>query len=242
MSGSVLGFDAYIIDLDGVLTDTTTLHARSWKFLFDGFFESFAEANGVRPFRVCEDYARYIRGRNHADGLRGFLASRGLELPDGCPGDPPEAPTVHALARRKSQIFARMVEERGVSVFAGSQRFLDHLRTLTRPTALVTASRNGELVLDRAGLGQRFDVVVDGRVAERERLAGQPAPDCFLFAAAWLGIDPAWTVVIEATEAGVKAARQGGFGCVVGVLRGSSQAALRAAGADLVVADLANLL
>jgi HAD superfamily hydrolase (TIGR01509 family) len=242
MSGSVLDFDAYIIDLDGVLTDTAILHARSWKCLFDGFFATFEEANGVRPFRMSEDYARYIRGRSHAEGLRGFLASRGIELADGHQDDPPDAPTIHALAQRKSQIFARLVEERGVSVFAGSRCFLDHLRTLARPTALVTASRNGELVLERAGLSERFDVVVDGRLAERERLVGQPAPDCFLFAAAWLGIDPAWTVVIEATEAGVKAGRRGGFGCVIGVLRGSSQAALRAAGADLVVEDLAALL
>jgi HAD superfamily hydrolase (TIGR01509 family) len=135
-----------------------------------------------------------------------------------------------------------MVEEHGVNVFAGSLQFLDRLRSLPRPTALVTASRKGELVLERSGLGRHFDVVVDGLVLERERLGPQPAPDGFLFATAWMGVEPAWTCVIEATEAGVAAARAGGFGCVVGVLRGNSRAALRAAGADLVVEDLAELL
>lgn len=242
MSGSVLGFDAYIIDLDGVVTDTATLHARSWKALFDHYFETREGPNGVRPFRQSEDYARYVRGRNHTDAVREFLASRGIELPDGGPHDCQSAVSLHALSRRKSQLFGRMVEERGVTTYAGSLQFLDQLRSLTRPTALVTASRNGELVLDRAGLTKRFDVVVDGLVLERERLAAQPAPDGFLFAAAWLGVEPTWTCVIEATEAGVAAAREGGFGCVVGVLRGNSRAALRAAGADLVVEDLTELL
>ena len=242
MPGSVLGFDAYIIDLDGVVTDTATLHARSWKALFDDFFEHRDGVNGVRPFRQSEDYARYVRGRSHAHAVREFLASRGIELPEGGPHDCERTVSLHALGRRKSELFRCTIEERGVNVFAGSLRFIDQLRSLTRPTALVTASRNGELVLDRAGLSQRFDVVVDGIVLERERLAAQPAPDGFLFAAAWLGVEPAWTCVIEATEAGVAAGREGGFGCVVGVLRGNSRAALRAAGADLVVEDLAELL
>lgn len=243
MSGSVLGFDAYIIDLDGVVTDTAALHARSWKFLFDDFFATREGANGVRPFRQSDDYARHMRGRSHADAVRDFLASRGIELPEGGPEDGcRQTPSVQALGRRKSQLFGQLVEERGVNLFAGSMTFLDQLRTLTRPTALVTASRNGERVLERAGLAQRFDVVVDGLVLERERLTAQPAPDGFLFAAAWLGVEPAWTCVIEATEAGVTAGREGGFGCVVGVLRGNSRAALRAAGADLVVEDLTELL
>lgn len=253
MPGSVLGFDAYIIDLDGVVTDTATLHARSWKTLFDEILADRAgpdlagpdhavSVNGFRPFRQTEDYGRFVRGRSQTEAIRGFLASRGIELPDGSPEDCQCTLTVHGLGRRKSAVFGRLVEERGVNVFSGSQRFLDHMAALSRPTAVVTDSRNGELVLERAGLGRRFEVVVDGLVLERERLAGQPAPDGFLFAAAWLGVEPAWTCVIEATEAGVAAARSGGFGCVVGVLRGSSQASLRAAGADLVVEDLAELL
>ncbi len=242
MSGSVLGFDAYIIDLDGVVTDTATLHARSWKMLFDGFFASRHRPNGVQPFRQSEDYGRYMRGRSHAEAVRAFLASRGIELPDESLAGCRDGLTVQELGRRKSQLFGHIVEERGVTVFAGSLQFLDQLHALTRPTGLVTASRNGGRVLERAGLASRFDVVVDGLVLERERLAAQPAPDGFLFAAAWLGIDPAWTCVIEATEAGVAAARDGGFGCVVGVRRSNTEAALRAAGADLVVDDLADLL
>ncbi len=242
MSGSVLGFDAYIVDLDGVVTDTASLHAKAWKQLFDGLLIDRQRFNGNEPFRQGEDYALHVHGLNRPEAIRKFLGSRGIVLPDGSPDDPEDAVTVHGLARRKSALFRDLVAERGINVFAGSSRFLDHLQSLGRPTALVTSSRNGEFVLERAGLGQRFDVVVDGRVLERERLASQPAPEGFLFAAAWLGVEPAWTSVIEATPAGVTAARDGGFGCVVGVRRGSSEAALRAAGADLVVGDLADLL
>jgi beta-phosphoglucomutase-like phosphatase (HAD superfamily) len=242
MPEPVLDFDAYIVDLDGVVTDTASLHAKAWKQLFDGLIVTQKLFNGNEPFRIGEDYALHVRGRSHIDAIRKFFASRDIVLPDGGPGDPEDAVTVHGLARRKSAIFKAMVEERGINVFAGSSRFLDHLQSLGRPMALVTSSRNGALVLERAGLGNRFDVVVDGQVLERERLAPQPAPEGFLFAAAWLGVEPAWTVVIEATAAGVTAARHGDFGCVVGVLRGNSRAALRAAGADLVVDDLAELL
>jgi beta-phosphoglucomutase-like phosphatase (HAD superfamily) len=242
MPESFLDFDAYIIDLDGVVTDTASLHARAWKRLFDGLLVNRELFNGNEPFRIGEDYALHVRGLGHHDAIRKFLASRNIVLPDGSPEDPEDAVTVNGLARRKSAIFKTMVEERGINVFAGSSRFLDHLQSLGRPTALVTSSRNGALVLERAGLGHRFDVVVDGRVLEHQRLAPQPAPEGFLFAAAWLGVEPAWTVVIEATAAGVTAARHGDFGCVVGVLRGNSRAALRAAGADVVVDDLAELL
>lgn len=242
MSGSVLGFDAFIIDLDGVLTDTAKLHARAWKQLFDGLLVDRERFSGNEPFRIGEDYAVHVRGHGHAAAVRNFLVSRGIVLPDGSPDDGEEAITVHGLARRKSTLFRQLIEARGINVFAGSRQFLDQLGALGRPTALVTASRNGGLVLERAGLAPRFDVIVDGSVLERERLAPQPAPEGFLFAAAWLGVEPAWTAVVEATTAGVTAARNGGFGCIVGVLRGNSEAALRAAGADLVVADLAELL
>ena len=242
MPESVLDFDAYIIDLDGVVTDTASLHAKAWKRLFDDVIVTQKLFNGNEPFRLGEDYAVHVRGHCHVDAIRRFFASRDIVVPDGAPEDPEDALTVHGLARRKCAIFKAMVEERGINVFAGSGRFLDHLQVLGRQTALVTSSRNGALVLERAGLAHRFDVVVDGRVFERERLAPQPAPEGFLFAAAWLGVEPAWTVVIEATAAGVTAARHGDFGCIVGVLRGNSRAALRAAGADLVVDDLAELL
>jgi beta-phosphoglucomutase-like phosphatase (HAD superfamily) len=242
MLGSVLEFDAYIVDLDGVVTNTAVLHARAWKALFDDFVARNGAGGEVAPFRISEDYALHLRGRSHAEGVRRYLQSRNIELPEGSPADDENAATVHALAKRKSEIFGRLIADHGVHVFTGSLRFLDRLHAATRPTALVTASRNGGLVLERAGIAERFDVVVDGRVFERERLEPQPSPAGFLFAAAWLGVEPAWTVVIEATETGVMAAREGGFGCVVGVRRGSSRAGLKAAGADLVVEDLAELL
>ena len=242
MSGSVLGFDAFIIDLDGVLTDTASLHAKAWKQLFDGLLAQRELFNGNEPFRIGDDYAAHVRGRSHADAVRNFLGSRNIVLPEGSPDDDEDTVTIQGLARRKSTLFRQMIEARGITVFAGSRRFLDHIEALGRPAALVTASRNGALVLERAGLAPHFAVVVDGCVLERERLAPQPAPEGFLFAAAWLGVEPTWTGVIEATTAGVTAARDGGFGCVVGVLRGNSQAALRAAGADLVIDDLAELL
>lgn len=242
MQDTVLEFDAYIIDLDGVVTDTAVLHARTWKALLDGFVGEAHPDAEVKPFRTSEDYQQHIRGRSHVDGVRRYLQSRAIELPEGTPGDPEHAHTMHGLAKRKSVMFGKAITERGVNVFSGSKRFLDHLDAASRPTALVTASRNGAMVLERAGIAHRFDVVVDGLTLERERLEPQPSPAGFQFAAAWLGVTPAWTVVIEATEAGVAAGREGGFGCVVGVLRGNSRAALRAAGADVLVDDLAELL
>jgi len=242
MQDTVLEFDAFIIDLDGVVTDTAVLHARTWKALLDGFVAEAHPDAEVKPFHTSEDYQQHIRGRSHIDGVRRYLQSRAIALPEGAPGDPEHAHTMHGLAKRKSAMFGKVIAERGVNVFSGSKRFLDHLDASSRPTALVTASRNGGMVLERAGIAHRFDVVVDGLTLERERLEPQPSPAGFHFAAAWLGVGPAWTVIIEATEAGVAAGREGGFGCVVGVLRGNSRAALRAAGADVLVGDLAELL
>jgi len=239
MSASVLDFDAFIIDLDGVVTDTGQLHARAWKTVLDAFMRDRAGPGKAAPFHLTEDYARYVHGQTQTDTVRAFLASREIALPEG---DQDQPATIHGIARAKSEHFRRLVEACGVRVFTGSRLFLDRLRELSRPTALVTNSRNGELVVGRAGLDGCFDVIVDGRRLERERLDRQPAETSLHFAACWLGREPAWTAVIEATERGVAAGRQGGFGCVVGVLRNNSHAALRAAGADLVVEDLAELL
>ena len=205
MQVSILDFDAYIIDLDGAVTDTAILHARTWKKLLDGFVNAAHPDAEIKPFSTSEDYQRHIRGRSHVDGVRRYLQSRAITLPEGTPDDPEHAHTMHGLAKRKNAMFCQTITERGVNVFAGSERFLDHLGTSSRPTALVTASRNGEMVLERAGIAHRFDV-------------------------------------IEATEAGVAAGREGGFGCVIGVLRGNSRAALKSAGADILVDDLAELL
>lgn len=242
MSTSVLDFDAFIIDLDGVVTDTGALHARAWKTVFDEFMRGQANCRKPAPFHLTKDYTQHVHGRTQAEAIRAVLASREIEVPEGSLDGSAGPSMVQDLARAKSEHFRNLVEQCGVRVFAGSRQFLDRLQALSRPTALVTNSRNGGLVVERAGLGGCFDVIVDGLTLERERLDQQPAETGLHFAVTWLGKEPAWTAVIEATERGVAAGRHGGFGCVVGVLRGNSRAALRAAGADLVVEDLAELL
>jgi beta-phosphoglucomutase family hydrolase len=227
-------YDAVIFDMDGVVTDTATVHAEAWKALFDEVLPGLAKAQEtpVAPFDPVADYRRYVDGRPREDGIRTFLASRGITVPQ---------PTIATLAARKQALFTERLAAGGAFAIPGTVGLVRRLREHGIPTAVVTSSRNSELVLEAAAVTDLFDVRVDGTDAIRMRLAGKPDPALFLEAARRLSVAPGRAVVVEDAEAGVQAAVRGGFGLVVGLDRAGYGDRLRAAGADLVVADLSDL-
>jgi beta-phosphoglucomutase family hydrolase len=239
MLGLPDGVTALLFDLDGVLTKTATVHAAAWKQMFD---ELLADRDGQAPFDADRDYTEYVDGKPRLDGVRSFLQSRGISLPEGSPDDPPGAPTVHGLAARKNDLVGAVLERDGVEVYDGSVRYVRAARDAGLRRAVVSSSANTEAVLRAAGIADLFDARVDGTVAEREHLRGKPAPDTFLAGARALGATPEHAVVFEDALAGVEAGRAGAFGFVVGVDRHGAPDALRAHGADRVVGDLAELL
>ncbi|WP_441250905.1 HAD family hydrolase [Kitasatospora sp. McL0602] len=235
---------AYLFDLDGVLTQTAKVHAAAWKDMLDTFLRAEAERTGgeFRPFDPVDEYDTYVDGRPRLDGTRAFLASRGVELPEGSPEDPPGARTVQGLSRAKNDTVLRMIREQGVQPYEGSVAYLHRLRELGLPRAVVSSSANCRDVLRAAGIDDLFDVVVDGETARRDQLPGKPAPDTYLAAAKALGTPPEHAAVFEDALAGVASGRAGGFGAVVGVDRTGQAEALREHGASVVVSDLAELL
>lgn len=235
---------ACLFDLDGVLTQTAKIHAAAWKEMFDGYLRERAERTGERfvPFDEEGDYDEYVDGKPRYDGVRSFLAARGIELPEGAESDPPEAETVRGLGNRKNELVLRLIRERGVEPYEGSVRYLRAAREAGLRRAVVSSSSNCRDVLAAAGIEGLLEERIDGIVAERECLRGKPAPDTFLAGARALGVEPAEAAVFEDALAGVAAGRAGEFGCVVGVDRAGHAGALRSHGADLVVSDLAELL
>ncbi|HEX6758837.1 MAG TPA: beta-phosphoglucomutase family hydrolase [Propionibacteriaceae bacterium] len=233
--------DAVIFDMDGVVTDTAGMHAQAWKRLFDEVLSDERAGGDRAPFDITLDYRRYVDGRAREDGVAAFLAARGIEVPRGRPQDPAGGWTVYGLAARKNDIFRELLAEHGVRVFAGTVDLLRRLRAGRVPVALVTASRNASELLAAAGLSGVFDVVVDGQDAADADLPGKPDPAMFLEAARRLKVAPTRTAVVEDAVAGVRAARRGDFGLVVGVDQAGQREALEAAGADLVVADVSQL-
>lgn len=244
MLGLPDGTRACLFDLDGVLTDTASVHAAAWKQMFDDFLRARAERGGPAfvPFDASADYGPYVDGKPRLDGTRSFLASRGIELPDGGPDDAPDAETITALSTRKNDLVQEKIVTVGVEVYPGSVRYLQAVRAAGLATAVVSSSANAAQVLDVADLAQYIDHRVDGVTAKERGLPGKPAPDTFLAAAADLGVSKAEAVVFEDALAGVESGRAGGFGYVVGVDRLGHADKLRAAGADVVVADLGELL
>lgn len=234
------GIDAWLFDLDGVLTDTARVHAQAWKETFD---ELLAERSPDGSFVAFDqaDYEGLVDGKPRADGVRDFLASRGIVLPEGDPSDGPEQRTVAGVGNRKNAVVLARLAAGGVTVFAGSVAFVRAVRRAGHRTAVVSASANCAAVLRAGGITDLFDVEVDGLVAAEHHLAGKPAPDTFAYAAHELGVEPARAAVVEDAVAGVAAGRAGRFGLVVGVARRAGPEALRAAGADIVVHDLAEL-
>jgi beta-phosphoglucomutase family hydrolase len=235
---------ACLFDLDGVLTQTAKVHAAAWKEMFDAFLVERAKQTGepVRPFELPADYAEYVDGKLRHDGVRAFLASRAIVLPEGSPDDPPTTPTVHGLGNRKNDLVLELIRQRGVEIYPGSVRFVEASRDAGLRRAVVSASKNCREVLAAAGIEDLFEVRVDGVVAAEKRLRGKPAPDMFLAAAAALGVEPAASAVFEDAVSGVEAGRAGGFGWVVGVDRVGQAPVLRSHGADTVVTDLSELL
>jgi beta-phosphoglucomutase family hydrolase len=230
---------ACLFDMDGVLTQTATVHQAAWKRVFDDFLQ--ATYPGQRPFSR-DDYHRYVDGKPRADGVRDFLASRGILLPEGSPEDPPSTTTVHGLARRKDELFLRQLHDHGVAVYPDAARYLAAAKDAGLLAAVVTASVHGAEVLASSGLSRLIDVRIDGIIAACDGLRGKPAPDTFLAAARALGVPPTQGAVFEDALAGVLAGRAGGFGYVVGVDRVGQASELRAQGADVVIADLEQLL
>lgn len=223
-------YRAVLLDLDGVITPTASVHEVAWAELFApwGF--------------TSDDYLTYVDGKPRYDGVRSFLSSRGVELPEGLPGDPPGDSTVAAMGNRKDELFRELLDRDGVVPFPGTMAVLDELDRLGIAQAVVSSSRNARPVLEAAGLGGRFEHIVDGVTIVEEGIVGKPAPDMFLRAAALLDVAPADAVVVEDASSGVEAGSAGGFGLVVGVDRGGNRAALLAAGAHLVVDDLGETL
>src|SRR5215218_747804 len=228
-----------LFDLDGVLTKTATVHFAAWKRTFDEFLQR--SEPGSEPFSQL-DYNRYVDGKHRADGVRGFLSSRGITLPEGGPDDPPDAATVQGIATRKNALVLQELEEHGVEVYPGSVDYLRAVKEAGLATAVVTASANGGQVIAAGGFADLIDARVDGVVAARDHLRGKPEPDTFLAGARVLGVTPAEAVVFEDALSGVAAGRAGKFGYVVGVDRVGQAEGLAQQGADVVVQDLSELL
>jgi beta-phosphoglucomutase family hydrolase len=223
-------YDGVLFDLDGVITPTAEIHEHAWGELFAAY--DYTEA----------DYLAYIDGKPRYDGVRSFLASRNVTLPEGTPDDPPGDDTVSALGNRKNALFNEILAREGIAPYAGSQRTLDHLADVDVPCAIVSSSKNAGRVLEAAGLSERFEVVVDGIVAADLGLDGKPAPDGYLLGAERLGVDPHRSIVVEDAVSGVAAGANGSFAVTIGVDRGAGHAALLDNGATFVVDDLGELL
>ena len=237
-------FDAVLFDLDGVLTDTAKVHSTCWKRMFDQFLRERAAEAGepFRPFDIGTEYLAYVDGKLRQDGVRDFLGSRGIELPEGSADDPPGRETVRGLGNRKDEMFNEVLKADGVDRYEGSVALLREVRSQGIKTAVVSASRNCKTVLESAEIAELFDARVDGLVAAELQLPGKPAPDTFLEAARRLAVEPKRAAVIEDAISGVQAGRDGGFGLVIGVARHVNAEELRSHGAHLVVSDLAELL
>jgi len=238
------GITTCLFDLDGVLTDTAAVHNAAWRETFDGFLRERAEKTGEPfvPFDPVADYLTHVDGKRREDGVRDFLASRGIELPEGAGDDAPDAQTVSGVGNRKNVLLLKTIETDGVRVYEGSRRYLQAAKDGGLRIAVVSSSANTEAVLEVTGLAPFVELRVDGVVAKARDLPGKPAPDTFLAAASDLGVQREQCVVFEDALAGVAAGRAGDFGYVVGVDRVDQADQLREQGADVVVADLEELL
>lgn len=235
---------ACLFDLDGVLTDTASVHTKAWKAMFDAFLSERAERTGEKfvPFDANADYREYVDGKKREDGVRSFLSSRGIDVPEGSPDDPDGADTVYGLGNRKNEMFQKVLHDDGVKVFDGSRRYLEAVSKAGLGIAVVSASANTPDILRVTGLDRFIQQRVDGNTLRDEHIAGKPAPDSYLRGAQLLGVGADAAAVFEDALSGVQAGRAGNFGYVVGVDRVGQAEDLRRNGADVVVTDLAELL
>ena len=238
------GVTACLFDLYGVLTQTASVHAAAWKQTFDDFLRRRAAERGEEfvPFDLANDYDEYVDGKPRYDGVRSFLESRGIQLPQGSPSDPPSNETIDGLGNLKNELVLEMIDERGVEPYEGSVRYVRAAIDAGLRRAFVSSSTNTRDVLKAAGISDMFEEVVDGVDAEEQHLKGKPAPDTYLAGARALAVQAAQAAVFEDALAGVEAGRAGSFGVVVGVDRVGQAEALKSHGADVVVRDLAQLL
>jgi len=236
-------YDAVLLDLDGVITDTANLHAACWKQMFDEYLQKRAAHRDetFRAFDLTTDYLLYVDGKPRFDGVRAFLTSRGIQLPGGL-SDPPQVETVCGLGNRKNELVNKIIEDVGVEPYVGSVRLIRQLRDRGFKIAVVTSSQNCAAVLKAAKLDAFFEVRVDGNTIHAQRLAGKPAPDTFLIAAKLLGVEPVRAVVIEDAISGVQAGCRGHFGLVIGIARKGNAEELQHHGAHVVVTDLGELV
>ena len=237
-------FEAVLFDLDGVLTATARIHATCWKQMFDDFLQSRSHSlnESYRPFGIITDYKQYVDGKTRHDGVRDFLASRGINLPEGTKDSPPAEESVYGLGNRKDSLVKQAIHAGRVETYPGAIDLVRWLRKVGLKTAVVSSSRNCAEVLRAVGIERLFEVRVDGEDVDRLHLPGKPAPDTYLRAALLLNAPPSRAVVIEDAIAGVKAGRAGGFGLVIGVDSGGSAEALRENGAEVVVSNLGDLI
>jgi beta-phosphoglucomutase family hydrolase len=237
-------YDAVLLDLDGVITDTANIHAACWKEMFDEYLQKRATQRGeaFRPFDLATDYRLYVDGKPRFDGVRDFLTARGIQLPEGSPDDPPQVETVGGLGNRKNDLVNEAIEDTGVEPYEGSVKLIHQLHHQGFKIAVVTSSQNCTAVLKAAKLDAFFHVRVDGNTILAQQLAGKPAPDTFLIAAKLLGVEPTRTVVIEDAISGVQAGFNGNFALVIGVARKGNAEELQHHGAHLVVNDLGELV
>jgi beta-phosphoglucomutase family hydrolase len=235
---------ACLFDMDGVLTKTATVHAAAWKDTFDDLLRRLAarDSQPFVPFDIVADYEQYVDGKPRADGVRSFLMSRGIGLPEGSPDDPPTAETVHGVGNAKNDAFNKQLSTNGVERYEGTVRYINAVRAAGLRTAVVTSSANCAAVLEAADMTDLFDTTFDGNDLTARKLAGKPAPDSYLAAARALDAEAAQAAVFDDAQSGVQAGRAGGFGRVVGVDRLNQAEALYAHGADIVVEDLDQLL
>lgn len=241
MLGLPEGITTCLFDLDGVLTQTAKVHCAAWQAMFDDFLRE-RDGAGFTPFDPGADYGTYVDGKPRQDGVRDFLASRGIHLPEGEPDDPPDAKTVHGLGNRKNVELLKRIAEDGVDVYEGSVRYLEAAVAAGLRRIVVSSSANTEQVLRVTGLDRYVEGRIDGVTLREQNIKGKPAPDSYLAGAALAGATAAQSAVFEDALAGVESGRAGSFGYVVGVNRVGQAEALRQHGADVVVDDLSELL
>ncbi|MEV0314748.1 beta-phosphoglucomutase-like phosphatase (HAD superfamily) [Nonomuraea fuscirosea] len=227
---------AVVFDTDGVVTDTARGHAAAWKHVFDAFLRGRST-----PFDIRDDYLRHVDGRPRLDGIRTFLAARGIELPEGAPDDEPGAPTVHGLGLAKDRLFMEQVDKYGVAAFPATVALLHELRRRGARTAAVSASLHARKLVGSAGLTHLFDLMVDGNDAALMNLPGPPDPARYLEAARRLDLPPAKVAVVVSALPGIEAGRKGGFGLVASVTTNAVTTGGDGAGAHVVVPDLGEL-
>ena len=237
-------YDAVFFDLDGVITATAKVHAKCWKVMFDEYLRKRSAKLGepFRPFEIDPDYRLYVDGKPRFNGVRDFLTSRKINLPEGTHEDPSNAETIGGLGNRKNDLINEVIENEGVEAYEGSITLARQIRDAGIKIAVVTSSQNCDAVLKAIHITDLFDAKVDGNVIHEQNLAGKPAPDSFLEGAKRLGVEPARAVVVEDAISGVQAGRNGKFGLVIGVDRKGNAEELKKNGADIVVKDLSEFL